>query len=363
MSTSASPRDQPLISVVMPVYNRERFLAETITSILTQTYPHLELVAVVDGGSTDGSADAVRAFADRDRRVRPLFLDHGSQGRARNAGIAVARGSLIAHMDDDDVALPQRLSVQLDWMERTGVDICGSCVKRFGTENGLLWFPETHDAIRNELLFRIGLLQPSVLMRSEIARAHAYDENAVYEDYELWTRLASRYRMGNVPQVLLKERCHPQQIHIVKSQALRADQRRFRERYFHELFPEATAEDHAALAQVAERESLSSPGDLAQAGEWLVLLAQTPDNYLRERMAGRWLSACTRSAHLGPDCHRLFRRIAPRFGLSPTRGDFQLRCLCALRLASNSRLYAALASAKRRLAPRPRPVSPVLVEK
>ncbi len=347
MNMSAVTGDQPLISVVMPVYNRERFLDETISSILTQTYPHLEFVIVVDGGSTDGSADAVRAFAARDERIRPLFLTHGSQGRARNAGIAAARGALIAHMDDDDIALPQRLSVQLEWMRRTGVDICGSCVKRFGTEDGLLWFPETHDAIRNELLFRIGLLQPSVLMRADIAKAHPYDEQAMYEDYEMWTRLAPRYRMGNVPQVLLKERCHAQQIHIVKAEALQEDQHRFRERYFHERFPEATADDHGALAQVSEKRAISNLADLARAGEWLVRLAETPDNYLRERMAGRWLSACKRSARLGMDCYRLFRQIAPRFGLAGNERQLQLRCLCTIRIAPASPVYTALASVKR----------------
>src|SRR3954454_7619470 len=73
---TAGVSDKPLISVVMPVYNAERYVADAINSILTQTYPHFEFI-VVDDGSTDGSAAIVRDFAARDARIRPLFMAHG----------------------------------------------------------------------------------------------------------------------------------------------------------------------------------------------------------------------------------------------------------------------------------------------
>src|SRR5262245_55079183 len=109
MATSLGVPAQPLISVVMPVYNAERYVADAIASILAQTYAQFEFI-IVDDGSTDGSAAIVRAFAARDARVRPLFLTHYSIGRARNAGIALTQGGLIAHMDADDIALPERLA-------------------------------------------------------------------------------------------------------------------------------------------------------------------------------------------------------------------------------------------------------------
>ncbi len=335
---SANFPERPLISVVMPVYNRERYVAEALSSILAQSYTHLEFIVVVDDGSTDGSADIVRDFAARDARIHPIFMEHGSQGRARNVGIAAARGELIAHMDDDDIALPPRLAAQITWMRQTGVDICGSYVKTFGTDDGILWFPETHEAIQCELLFRIGLLQPTVLMRADIAKAHPYDEQATYEDYEMWTRIAHLYRMGNTPQILLKERCHPQQIHIVKKISIREDQRTYRHRYFHTLFPETTAGDYAALDRVVEKEPFPNLVELERAGGWLARLAQTPDNLLRQRMAGRWQAACQRSAHLGLGCYRLYRQIAPQFGISPKPGAPKLWLACALRLKPGSRL-------------------------
>jgi len=350
MAAAVGLPDRPLISVVMPVYNAGHYVADAITSILAQTYSPLEVIVVVDGGSTDRSWEVVSAFTARDARIRPLLLPHCRIGRARNEGIALARGELIAHMDADDIALPERLAIQLDWMRRTGVDICGSCVKRFGDEDGLLWFPESHEAICHELLFRIGLLQPSVLLRAEIPKAHPYDEQLVMDDYELWTRLAPLYRMGNVQQVLLKERCHPRQNHVVQAAACLADIRKARRPYFHTLFPEATAEDYAAFAPAVDKESLANLAELERAGMWLLRLAQTPDRFLRQRMARRWWAACLRSAHLGPACYRLYRQVAPQFGVAPDKEAFILWGACAMRLRSGSKPEAALRWLKKRLA-------------
>ncbi len=335
--------DNPLISVVLPVYNREHYVADAIQSILAQTYTPLELIVVVDDGSTDGSARIVREFAACDARIHPLFLSHGSQWRARNAGVALANGEYIAHLDDDDIALPDRLAAQLDWMRRTGVEICGGNIKKFGAEKGLMWFPETHQAICHELLFRIALFLPTALIRADIARAHPYDESLVYSDYAMLTQIALRYRLGNLPQIVLKSRYHPQQIHVIHHHAFQDEQRKYSRLYFHALFPDATAGDARLFGRVADGEPLTGLADLEQAGIWLVRLAQTPDQFLRRRMADRWYAACRRSARLGPGCYRIYRQIAPRFDISPDRrADQKLWLVCALRLKAGSRLAALL---------------------
>lgn len=342
-------RSLPLISVVMPVHDRARYVAEAVNSILAQTYPHFELI-IVDDGSTDESPEIVRALAARDPRIRALFSPHYSQGRARNAGIALARGEYIAHMDDDDVALPDRLAAQLDWMHLTGVDICGGCSQAFGDSHGLLWFPETHEAIRNELVFRCGFLQGTVLMRADIAKAHPYDEQASFEDYELWTRLAPLYRMGNLPRILLRERFHPQQIHKAKAVELCADWRKYCERYLCALFPQATPAERAIIARAAAGEPFTRLEELEEAGRWLARLSQTPDAFLRRRMADRWFAVCRRSAPLGLACHRLYRRLTPQFNITTGQGTFKLWLACGLRLKPDSGLYAALTACKRRIA-------------
>ena len=346
---------QPLISVLMPVYNAERYLPDAIHSILAQTYSNFEFI-IVDDGSTDGSAAIVRAFAERDSRIRPLFLEHGGLARALNAGIASAHGDLIARMDADDISLPERFGAQLDFMRQTGVDVCGSCWKAFGDQEYIGWVPESHIAICHELALGVGLLHPSVMLRAGIAREHLYDDTLLTtSDTELWTRLAPLYRLGNVPRVLLKYRVHARQNHTLMHSAMIENLRKWRRRLLQSLFSQTPEEACASLDRIAEQESFTGLTDLERAGTWLVRLAQTPDAYLRQRMANRWRAACLRSTRLGLGCYHLYRKIAPEFG-STSQNDFPgLWLACALRFEPESglasvfyRLYPRLARFVRR---------------
>jgi glycosyltransferase involved in cell wall biosynthesis len=345
--------DAPLISVVMPVYNVERYVADAIASILAQNYTHFEFI-ITDDGSTDDSARIIREFAQRDSRIKPLFLSHGGRGYAANAAIHQAQGALIARMDADDIALPERLSIQLAWMNRNRVDICGACARRFNEGDNLWWFPESCEAIRHELLFRCALLQPTVMIRAEVAKSHLYDEGCSFEDYELWTRLALKYRMNNIPQVLLKYRAHPAQSHTMEDLAHQADVMKFRRRYFFEMFPQSTPDDYAALSCLVERTAFSSAAELKLAGIWLVRLADIPDAFLHRKMAERWFAACLRSAHLGSACFKVYRQIRPQLGDASDDKSLRLSLLCALRIKTDSKLYRALSSLKRNLTKRKR---------
>lgn len=102
----------PFVSVILPLFNGERFLEDAVNSVRNQTYPHWELIAV-DDGSTDGSAGRVDAFPD----VRLLRLPHGGVARARNAGIEAAGGELIAFIDQDDRWVPEKLELQIRYLQ------------------------------------------------------------------------------------------------------------------------------------------------------------------------------------------------------------------------------------------------------
>ncbi len=108
---SAEP---PLVSVVIPAYNAERFLGRAMRSALAQTYAHLELI-VVDDGSTDGTAEVIRSF--RDRRVQHLSQPNRGQGAARNLGIRASAGRYVTFLDADDVYLPEKVQRQVDFLE------------------------------------------------------------------------------------------------------------------------------------------------------------------------------------------------------------------------------------------------------
>jgi glycosyltransferase involved in cell wall biosynthesis len=203
----------PLISVVLPVYNGESYLAEAIESILAQSFVNFELI-IIDDGSTDGSQKILREFELRDERVRVFMRENKGLATTLNDSIGVARGAWIARMDQDDIALPHRFERQLQWLEQTGADICGSWVRFFGTEGERVWkCYRTDQAIKMDMLFRSPFAHPSVIMRTDIAKHYSYrKEFEKAEDFDLWVRCAlAGLKMTNVPEVLLMYRIHSSQ--------------------------------------------------------------------------------------------------------------------------------------------------------
>lgn len=331
MSRSVPGPENPLISVVMPVFDARPYLAEAVGSIQAQTYRNWELI-LVDDGSRDGSGDLARELAAGEPRIRVLATEHGGAAHAVNAGAALAGGELLARMDADDVALPERFEVQLAWMRRSGVQVAGSWVMRFGGATGVLWFPETHAAISHEMLFRHGLLQPTAIMPTAAFLAHRYREDARLEGNELWLRLRRELTLGNVPAVLVRHRCHPRQTRVVKGAEMRDHVAATRRSLFGELYPEAGAADLDAVHVVASGGAARDLAQLDLAGEWLARLADLPDGLLRRRMLARWRLTCRSSAAHGPAAYRLYRRWASEIDTAAPVGDRALRAMCAVRL-------------------------------
>jgi teichuronic acid biosynthesis glycosyltransferase TuaG len=190
-----------LVSVIMPAYNAGRHVAESVRSVLGQTYADWELV-VVDDGSTDGTAGVVKGLAARDARIRYVRRENGGQAAARNTGLGEARGRLVAFLDADDLWLPGKLSAQVALMEERGVDLVYTDGYIF-SDGGEVSPDERFNILpgeaRGEEMFRalfalnrIGTL--SVLVRREALDAVGrFDESRAYqncEDYDLWLRLA-----------------------------------------------------------------------------------------------------------------------------------------------------------------------------
>ncbi len=107
----------PQVSVIMPVYDREKYVGAAIDSILEQTFTNFELI-IVDDGSTDGTAEIARRYADRDKRIKHVRLPtNKGEANARNVGIGQARGDFITSMDSDDISLPGRLQQQVEFLQ------------------------------------------------------------------------------------------------------------------------------------------------------------------------------------------------------------------------------------------------------
>ncbi|MFL6843700.1 MAG: glycosyltransferase family 2 protein [Allosphingosinicella sp.] len=294
-----------LISVVMPVLDAAEWLGEAIDSILAQTHASLELI-IVDDGSSDDSRAIASAAAARDGRVRTLFLPRlagsTSSARAANAGIDIARGGYIARMDADDIALPHRLERELDFLERSGLDGCGGLAQAFGTDERLYWYPETPEGVERELLFRVGILHPTLLARAELMRRHPYLERASHEDYEWQIRVtAAGARLGNVQEVVLRHRAHMAQAHVRHAGLFLRDLRQYRFRHLMRLFPRTRPADYQLFAAMAEKQPLADRDELARAGGWLARLADVEDPAIAPAMAQRWEQVCNRGGIAADD--------------------------------------------------------------
>ena len=228
----------PLISVVLPVYNGEQYLAEAIDSVLAQSFANFELI-MIDDGSTDGSQQILREYERRDSRVRVIVRENRGLATTLNDSIDVARGVWIARMDQDDIALHHRFECQLEWLESAGADIAGSWVRRFGSsDKRLVRLRQTDEAIKMELLFSSPFAHPAVMMRTELVRQLRYDRTwEKAEDYDLWERAAEAgWKMTNVPEVLLLYRVHGAQISTRTANRQQQQGQEIRRRYWEYVF-------------------------------------------------------------------------------------------------------------------------------
>jgi glycosyltransferase involved in cell wall biosynthesis len=208
--------DTPRISCVLAVCNGEAYLRESIQSIQAQTFLDWELI-VVDDGSTDRTPQILDEFQREDVRIR--IYRQGKRGlvASLNHGIMMARGEYIARMDADDVSMPERFAIQLEYLDgHHDIGVCGSSIETFGADSSeVMEYPGDDGAIRCQLLFSSSLAHPATMFRRNLILHHhlLYDEQAVHaEDYDLWVRASQHTRFANIPMVLLRYRIHPQQI-------------------------------------------------------------------------------------------------------------------------------------------------------
>lgn len=209
----------PLLTVIMPVYNAEKYVYEAIDSILKQTFADFEFL-IFDDCSTDSSRDIILSF--KDPRIR-FFASPLNTGYVKhlNDGLMQAKGQYIARMDADDVAAPDRFIEQLYYLnQHPQVGACGSWIEFIGSKKGVLEYPLEHrDIITHLLLFGNAIAHPAVMLRKSVLIDHCLAYEAALEpaeDYELWNRMAAVSTLHNLPKVLLKYRVHEHNESVVK---------------------------------------------------------------------------------------------------------------------------------------------------
>lgn len=209
------------VSVVLPVWNGERFLVEAIDSVLAQTLDSFELL-LVDDGSTDGTAAMTRAYAARDPRVRVIREERRGIAHALNAGITAARGTYVARMDADDICAPSRLQRQIAYLDAHADCVAvGSAIEvidETGAHVGTRAFPERHADIERTLIEgkATAMAHPTVVTRREALLAvGCYRPDSVpSEDLDLWFRLSRVGALANVGERLLRYRRHSNTISV-----------------------------------------------------------------------------------------------------------------------------------------------------
>jgi glycosyltransferase involved in cell wall biosynthesis len=204
----------PAISVLMPVFNAERYLAAAVESILRQTLTEFELI-VVDDGSTDRSPAILDDFAKRDSRIRIISRPNTGIVGALNDGLKECRADLIARMDADDVSRPTRLALQYDYLQsHRDCALVGSRVLLIDPEGSPIreWVTElSHDEIDRAHLERgWPVVHPTVMMRRQLVeQLGGYRKQyQTLEDLDLFLRLAEVGRLANLAEVLLDYRQH-----------------------------------------------------------------------------------------------------------------------------------------------------------
>ena len=223
----------PVLSVVVPVYNGAAWLPDTLRSIFEQTFEDFELI-LVDDASTDNLREVIDQQTDHRLQVLHLEKKTGVAG-ARNAGIAKALGQYIAFCDADDLCAPTRFEIQLAYLQsHPEVGACGSAFTCFDAEDKeTVVNPTTNAEIRHALLRGNCFGMSTMMGHAELFRRTPFDQSmTLSEDYDLWTRLAGcGVQLANLPHSLLRYRIHEQQASQQKAQRLDQLARKIRSMY------------------------------------------------------------------------------------------------------------------------------------
>ncbi|GEO05599.1 hypothetical protein AAE02nite_32630 [Adhaeribacter aerolatus] len=197
----------PLVSVLMPVYNAEKYLAEAIESILNQTYPHLEFL-ILNDGSTDASTEIINCY--HDHRIRVIHSPENIGLIAQlNIGLALATGQYIARMDADDISQNTRLEKQVRFMEtHPEVGLVGSAIQHFKNKEIIYTetFPLAHEQIKSFLIFDTPFAHPAVMLRRQVLldnKLTYHPEYKAAEDYKLWFDMLLVTKGANLAEPLL----------------------------------------------------------------------------------------------------------------------------------------------------------------
>lgn len=300
----------PRVTVLMAVYNGEKYLREAIDSILKQTFGDFEFL-ILNDGSTDSSPTILDEFAARDPRI-VLAPNATNMGHANslNKGLKLARGEYIARMDADDISLPNRLLRQVEFMDaHAQVGICGTWVRYLGGSNQVWSLPQSDTEIRCYMFFHSPLAHPTVMMRQRLIVEHHLSYQQAYdpaEDFGLWNEALPFTSFANLPEVLFLYRVHGSQLTAARRAKMLAAGAKIRSIQLVRMGLEVTSETSDFHSRVLALDEPVTREFVTQADTWLqkVIAANQrtgvfPEPAFSKRLGLHWLFLCRTAANLG----------------------------------------------------------------
>lgn len=241
----------PLVSILMPVYKTAFYLREAVDSMLAQTFTDFELIVLND--CSPDNAEAILDTYDDPRIVRYKGEKNVGLSNVLNVGLEMARGKYVARMDSDDISLPERLQIQVDFLEsHPDIDLVSVGMKLFGAKEET-WVRERNpEKVKINALFHSPVLHASSMWRRDSFEKHGLrfrQEMVPSEDYDLWTRALVRgLKLVNLPEVLYEYRIHDAQA-SVQTEIIKVKDREVQKNYLHQALPSLSASNINSFPQ------------------------------------------------------------------------------------------------------------------
>lgn len=239
----------PLVSILMPVYNTAPYLKEAMDSMLSQTFKDFELI-VLNDCSPDNADEILDTYNDP-RIVRYKGERNMGLSNVLNAGMDIATGKYIARMDSDDISLPNRLEIQVKYMEEhPDIDLCSCGMKMFGAKDDIWVRDSDPEKVKVTALFFSPILHASSIWRKESFDKHSLrfrQEMVPAEDYDMWCRALSKgLKLVNLPNVLYRYRIHPSQA-TTQTEKSRLKCREIQQEYMKDVLPTLSNKNREAF--------------------------------------------------------------------------------------------------------------------
>ena len=257
-----------IAGVILPAYNCEQFIRETLESIVKQSFKDF-VCYVIDDGSTDDTANVIRSFSDK-RIVYHKNEENLGLVKTLNKGLKLADHKYIIRMDADDLCHPQRFEKQIEYLEdHPEIDVCGTNLKTFGNKEVHWEFPESNIEIRSAIFFRTLLAHPTIALRKAILEKHNVNYSPRFphmEDADLWLQLINVAKFHCIQEELLLYRVEGQNITVKNKETRLAREAEFYSHVFSSFNITSTNEQMESYVKRKNAKSITKK-DIANINE------------------------------------------------------------------------------------------------